>query len=516
MVERLKMLAGPVGLALILVGGVTYGILYTSGPIAFTPLLVGLVLVVFFLVNNLRRKDATGYRRTARYGMHTGASIVFLASILILLQTLSARHNARIDTTRNKRFSLSSQTVQILNNLDREVEFTCFFKGTTPGKIELEELLKEYTSRSPRIFYTFIDPDKDPVTTNRYDVTDDGTIVVRSGDAEEKISQITEEKITNVILRVTREEKKVIYFLTGHGEKSVTNTDTDGYSKLREALKGENYVVKELLTLRDASVPDDSYILVIAGPEKDLFPQEREVVSRYLAGGGNVLVMLEPILELSELETIITGYGIEVGDNVIIDKSGRIMAGNFLIPVVNEYSDHPITEKIMMASLFPRARTVTVSLEPSDGLSVSTIASTGKTAYGETNIDTLLAGKSQFEGESDISGPLHLAAVATRAPTVTAEGDTIGGSRIAVFGDSDFANNAYFELLGNKDLIMNTISWLAAEENLIAIRAKDPMVQPLLFSERQGRIFFWIPIFGLPALVTILGIIAGINRRRSG
>lgn len=519
MMERLKLLAGPVGLALILIGGVTYGILYTSGPIAFVPLLVGLALVLFSLVSILREPESHGYRRTARYGMHAGASIVFLAAILILLQTLSARHNTRFDTTKNKRFSLASQTVQILNTLERDVTFTCFFKGTSTGKIELEDLLKEYANINPRITYTLIDPDKDPVTTRRYGVTNYGTIVVESGDVEAKILEITESTITNAILKVTREEKKVVYFLAGHGEKSVTNADTDGYSKLREAIADEHYDVKELLTLREEAIPDDCEILVIAGAEKDLFSRERDVVSRYLSGGGNALILLEPILEHTELETIIADYGIEVGDNVIIDRFGKVLAGNFLTPVVNKYGDHPITNNFSLASFFPQSRTVQIAVEPPPGVIAVEIASTGTTAYAETNIDTLLAGKSQFEGEHDLSGPVHIAVAATRVIEAAGEKDSLEvkrrRSRIVVYGDSDFVNNAYLDLSGNRDLILNTIGWLAEEEDLIAIRPKDPMVQPILLTERQGRVFFWLPVVGLPALAAVLGVIIGIIKRRS-
>ena len=47
-------------------------------------------------------------------------------------------------------------------------------------------------------------------------------------------------------------------------------------------------------------------------------------------------------------------------------------------------------------------------------------------------------------------------------------------TRVVVVGDSDFAANAGLGIQGNRDLFMNTIGWLSQQENLIAIRPKNP------------------------------------------
>ena len=135
--ELMKKIIGPLGFALILVGGVMYGIFYTSGGLAILPLLLGLLLTVASVAMNLRSSRSEASRRLTRYGLNAGASIVFLAAILIFLQTFSSRHSARIDTTENRRFSLSRQTVNIINGLENEIEVTCFFKETTNGKKRL-------------------------------------------------------------------------------------------------------------------------------------------------------------------------------------------------------------------------------------------------------------------------------------------------------------------------------------------------------------------------------------------
>ena len=88
-------------------------------------------------------------------------------------------------------------------------------------------------------------------------------------------------------------------------------------------------------------------------------------------------------------------------------------------------------------------------------------------------------------------------------------------SRVVIFGDSDFASNASLSLSGNKDLALNTIQWLAEQEELIAIRPRDALTQPVVISERQGRVVFWLPVIGMPLLSLVIGLSVAILKRRT-
>jgi len=89
-------------------------------------------------------------------------------------------------------------------------------------------------------------------------------------------------------------------------------------------------------------------------------------------------------------------------------------------------------------------------------------------------------------------------------------------SRIVVFGDSDFAANSDLKLSGNRDLILNSLNWLAEDEDLISIRPVDNINQPVLLSTRQGRVVFWLSLVALPAIFAVAGILIELGRRRSG
>lgn len=517
--ERLKGILGPLGLALILVGGVTYGILYSSGWLAVVPLVAGIVLVIVSAVFNFRGARSEGSRRGARFGINAAVSIIAFAAILVFLQTLASRHGGALDTTANRRFSLSLQTMKILDRLGKDVVFTCFFKTDAPERTVLADLLEEYAGENPRVKYSFIDPDKDPVAARRYKIRHYGTIVVESGGNEEQFAQISEEKLTNAIFKVTRDTKKIIYCLTGHGEKSIDDAQPAGLSGLKNSVEAEGYEIRNLLTLRD-SIPPDCAILLIPGPEKDLYATERRMIDRFMSGGGSVLVLIDPFVDVPLLEGIAAGYGIEVTKSIVVDRFARLVSGNYLTPVVNQYGIHPITEGFKVASFFPQVRALVVAKDKPAGIEIEVLASTGASAFGETNLPEALEGKTQYESDRDLAGPLGVAVVAKREITPPPARNTGAGggtryARIVIFGDSDFASNAYLGLSGNRDLILNTIGWLAEEEDLIAVRAKNPVSQPVVLNMRQGRTVFWLPVIGLPAIVGLIGVLVLVSRRRS-
>lgn len=207
--------------------------------------------------------------------------------------------------------------------------------------------------------------------------------------------------------------------------------------------------------------------------------------------------------------------GIEVGQDMIVDKLSRLFGADYLTPIVSQYADyHPITENFQAASFFPLARSVSVAQDLPPQVENTEIAKTGPSSWAETDLVTLKKGDASFDKEEDTMGPIPVAVVSTiqHEPPETKEAkdsqeDTPRPARVVVFGDSDFAGNTYLNLSGNRDLFMNTLSWLAEEEDLIAIRPKKRESQPVVLSYAQGRIIFWVSVVLLPGGVLIIGTI---------
>ena len=56
---------------------------------------------------------------------------------------------------------------------------------------------------------------------------------------------------------------------------------------------------------------------------------------------------------------------------------------------------------------------------------------------------------------------------------VTPPGAEPAQGRVVAYGNAEFANNFFIEFLGNKDLFVNTIAWLAHEPQSIAHRPEQ-------------------------------------------
>ena len=503
----LIMLSGGI---LIIVGLLVFGILGKMTIIPAAILLVGLGLFCFVIIANFEAVRGVLKGRSLKYGVNAVIITLFMIGILLFINLLAIRHHHRWDLTHARRFSLSDKTVKVLKSLDRDVLISAFFKGE---ERKLADLLSQYSYRSPKVKYRFIDPDKEPGLTRRYGVTSYGTVVVECGEKEEKLDQATESELTNAILKVSRKGKKVIYFLTGHGERDIESTDPQGYNKAKKSIEAENYEVETLLLAREKEIPDDCAVLVVAGPQKQFFADEAKAIAEYLKKGGKAFFMLDPPPALG-LEDFMGDWGLRMGKDIVLDASGvgRLFGAGPAMPLVNNYGRHAITKGFNLMTFFPEVRSVTPEEKPGPGLEVTSLVKTSTQSWGEAN---LKGEKASFDPAKDLKGPVTIGAVVTKE----AEGEKSSTSgkevktRLVVFGDSDFAANAYYGLSGNGDLFMNSLSWLAEEEDLISIRPKTPEDRRVNMTGQQARMVFYFSLIILPLIVLGAGGVVWYRRR---
>jgi ABC-type uncharacterized transport system involved in gliding motility auxiliary subunit len=88
-------------------------------------------------------------------------------------------------------------------------------------------------------------------------------------------------------------------------------------------------------------------------------------------------------------------------------------------------------------------------------------------------------------------------------------------ARLVVYGNSGFASNNFLNFSGNRDLFLNSISWLAEEEGQISIRPREAKSTPIFLTAMQGRLAFWLPIVVVPGLLLVFGTSVVLRRRRS-
>jgi ABC-type uncharacterized transport system involved in gliding motility auxiliary subunit len=372
-----------------------------------------------------------------------------------------------------------------------------------------EDLLKQYARYGGGKFtWRVVDPDREPGLARRYGVESYGTVVLETKERSEKVLDAEEEKVTNGLVKLTREGKRVIYVAQGHGEHDLANTERPGFSEAKTALERANYEVKALALAREGKVPDDAAAVIIAGPRTDLLPPEVDALDAYLAKGGKLLAMANPTIigqtTADSLKRFLGKYGLELGDNLVIEVNpiGRLFGIGPEVPIVQQYEGHPITRDMAgITTLFPLTRTVSEVKTPPQGVNVQVLARTSPDSWGETDRASLQAGQVKPDPQ-DAKGPLGVAAVATRDK-----------ARIVVYGTSNLAANQFLNVQGNRDFFLNTVSWLAEEEDLISIRPKDNRQTPVFLTSQQAQAAFLIPVVILPGIVLIGGIVTFLRRR---
>jgi gliding motility-associatede transport system auxiliary component len=252
--------------------------------------------------------------------------------------------------------------------------------------------------------------------------------------------------------------------------------------------------------------------VVVPGPQKDLLPNEVDALAGYLARAGKVLFMADPF-QAPGLTPFLERYGLVLGNDVVLDDNpqAQLLGFGAGVPVVGDYQDHPITRGFQFATIFPLVRTVNVKDKLPEGVTAQPLARTSPQSW-VTDEKELKSGQVK-RAAPEARKAYPIAAVATLDAKGAPEDRKTAKARVVVIGDSDFATNAFVNLSGNRDFFLNTLSWLAEEENLISIRPKEPRNTPVFLTAAQGQILFWLPVVVLP-LTMILAGVAAVARKR--
>ncbi len=490
----------------------------------------GLALVVLYTLAQWREIVAYFRHRSARYGALASVSVLVVLGILIAVNYLSTRQNKRWDFTANRQYSLSEQTIKLLQSVNGPVKFLVFDQPA--GFDRFRPRLTEFEYQSDNVDVEYIDADQRPVQAKQYEVQTYGTVVIEYMGRTERVTSDAEQDLTNGLIKVLNPQAKKVYFLGGHGEKDPANTERAGYSSIADALRRDNYEFAPLVLAQTNEIPMDATMVVIAGPRTDLLDQEVPIISEYLsARTGKLLVMFDPSDNFKEpsplpkLEALLTEWGIDATESVVVDVSGRTTVAT--VPVAAApYPEHPITERFNLITMFPLVRAVLPAMNAPQNRTARPFVQTAARSWAETSLSTIenpdaLAPEPE---KGDTPGPVSIAvAVAVPAaspatpepasPAPGAEEPPKPETRVVAFGDSDFAANAYLGIEGNRDLFMNTVSWLAQQENLIAVRPKEAADRRLTLTANHITGLFWMSLVLVPAVVLGAGLFSWWRRR---
>jgi len=263
--------------------------------------------------------------RQTKYAAYAFVYVVVVIAAIAVANILANRYNKSLDTTSNKRYSLSPQTAKIVKGLKQNATITYFNQSTRFN--EGKDLLEEYANLSPRVHVAYVDPDKDPELAREDGIRDFGTAVVQIGEKKDTAKSMTEEGITGSFIRDLKGNTRTVCFVTGSGEHQVSDTERDGLSQFSDLLGKEEYQTKAIDLLQKAEVPDDCTTLVVAGPTRDYLQPEVGAIKTYVEGGGRALFLLDPPLQMGQsaiagndaLTNLLKSWGVTLDKDLVLD-----------------------------------------------------------------------------------------------------------------------------------------------------------------------------------------------------
>lgn len=475
-------------------------------------------------------------RRLSNF-LSTLASVMLGLMIWTLVLAISNSNSKPLDVTRAGRYTLAEQSKLALDSLPQPVKVYAFVGERERAKTE--ELLKRYArANAGKFSFDVLDPRKNPGKAKKYQIRFAGEGVVeltpekpaaepKEGEEEvagrtERLSSITEQDITAALLKLQRNQTYKAYFMTGHGERDINQSDAGGFTQLKGDLGKEGFIVDTLSLASSPKIPEDAALIVCAGPIKPLLPGESKVLEEYLSNHGRFLLTTEPETPEQYLQ-LVARYGIEVKDEIVLDQASSMLNAEpvFSLGLVYDPS-HPITRDYKMQTMFELARPVVATSPPPAGVVSTTLVRTSnrpETALVVPSQEVI--GKKELRLDPSKVKPasvsLAVAAVkkeapATATPTPNPDQARIEKeTRIVTVGDSDAFSNQLYMI--NKDFALNTFNWLAANETQISIRPKDPESTPLsLTGGEQSRMMFLLA-FLLPGTLVAVGVFNSARRQ---
>lgn len=99
--------------------------------------------------------------RWLKYGTNVAVLVLATAAIVVMVNWIGYHNYKRFDFTQTRQYSLSAQTLELLNQLDADLQITTLYAaGTAEPELfrRVQDLLEEYNRRSPAVHVRQIDP----------------------------------------------------------------------------------------------------------------------------------------------------------------------------------------------------------------------------------------------------------------------------------------------------------------------------------------------------------------------
>lgn len=471
-----------------------------------------------------------------------GTKTFLIIAILIVLYialnlTVEQLDLPEIDVTENKIYTLTDSSKKAIENVDQEVKIYVYgFEEDST----LINFLKQYNKVNEKITYEILTEETNLQMIKENDLQEGYyVLILESGDSKKIIDastdftsfdyttyqtiDTTEQTITNSILSLSEENKPKVYFVTGHGEYSTSET-----AILNTFLENEAFEIDTLNIATEGAIPEDCDILAILSPSSDFLDGEVAPIKEYINNGGKIYFSMDVIsqtISLPNIQLILDEYGVSVKNGYILEYSSN---GNSSYPYVfmpEVSSSNEITSDIYTDSYMWLAYSAKLEFLSDDELANLNVTKETLLSSSEESIFVSdLSSDMATAAQTAETGVCEIASLMTKTITTTnEEGEeesveakliiSATGSFASDYIVSELTSNYPISYLGsNKDFIINAFAYLGEKGNTISIR-KDMANSTYLPTDQENAIIMTI-IFTVPIIIILIGITISAYRKK--
>ena len=442
-------------------------------------------------------------RRRIRNLAHHGLFVVLLVAVTALLAHLAHELRVEHDLTQSHRNTLSPATLEVIKRLDGPLGIAVYAlardaRGENVHR-RIEEFLRPYQRAKPDLAVTLIDPREQPGAAAGAGVRAPIELVLTYQRRTERLAEFNEQALANALLRLARGTERLVLWLEGHGERKLNGAANHDLGEFGRQLELKGFRVSGLNLALAQEVPTNAALLVVSSPQVALLEPEVHKLRRYVAGGGNLLWLIDPE-PLRGLGQIAEMLGLVLTPGIVADPEAARFGASPALAIAAVYGRHAITEGFNLVTVYPQARQIeAIESEEWRVRPLIEVAPRGCVKTGRL--------EDRCDKNRDIAGPVTIAAAFERAV-----GDR--QQRVVVVGNGHFLSNAFIGNGGNRDLGVNMVNWLAGDERMIVIQPSEAADSRINIDQTTLYLIAFAFLFVAPLAFIVTGVVIWWRRRR--
>ena len=510
-------------------------ILWQSGFSLFSGIAFVISLFGAFLWAYMTPDDFKNFimGRQAKRGTTAVFSTLLIVGIIVTFYIFVLRTGATIDMTQGERFTLSSETLDVIDAVNRSVEPRIRITGFyAPRQLRLQEVDNQYwqlyDDSTDKITLEYINPLTEPVKAAPYRTflaqginvfvafeQDNGDIIFQST-VPVAGTNIQERDMTEAITRLLLLGRFKVYFESSLDTLSGTDDSAEGASIVNSLLRTNGIETDALNLAQLASsgqpIPIDASAVIFARPQRPLTQAEIDIIDEYVQRGGSLFIFTDVILspdsflkEDSLFNTYLwETFGVRALDYIVIDEASSQETATDLVSAA-VYPGNPVGANLNVendpqsATLFRLVRPIEVDANPP--VNNGNVIQTSPFSWAESDIDRLIRDNEwEYDEGEDIQGPIT---------TVAWANDQETGSKLVIIGDTDFmTNERILSPAGNSILFFDSIGWMTGFTEEVSF---EPQILttglPLIFVSIQTlNLIAFVTIILMPGIMLVLAI----------